>query len=61
MNKKRLLTADVKQYFLELQAYQDIIEINRENIEAAKENLRLQQEKRRVGSGTELEVTQAQG
>ncbi len=57
---KRVLTADVKQYFIELEAYRDLLEINRENIEAARENLRLQLEKRRVGSGTELEVTQAQ-
>jgi len=58
--QKRLLTAQVKQYFLQLEAYKDFIEINQQNIEAARENLRLQQEKRRVGSGTELEVTQAQ-
>ena len=58
--QKRLLTAQVKQYFLLLEAYKDFLEINQQNIEAARENLRLQQEKRRVGSGTELEVTQAQ-
>lgn len=58
--QKRLLIAQVKEYFLALQAYKDIIEINKENLDAYKENLRLQQEKRRVGSGTELEVTQAQ-
>ncbi|MBN1540692.1 TolC family protein [candidate division KSB1 bacterium] len=57
---KRVVTADVKQYFLRLSAYQDLLQINRENIVAAEENLRLQQEKRRIGSGTELEVTQAQ-
>lgn len=58
--RKRLLTAEVKQYFLQFSAYKEFLEINQQNIEAAKENLRLQQEKRRVGSGTELEVTQAQ-
>jgi outer membrane protein len=57
---KRLLTVDVKQYFLNLEAYRDFLQINKENIQAASENLRLQQERRRVGSGTELEVTQAQ-
>lgn len=57
---KRVLTANVKDYFLRLKAYRDILEINKQNIAAAQENLRLQQEKRRVGSGTELEVTQAQ-
>jgi outer membrane protein len=60
VEQKRLVTADVKQFFLELKAYTDILEIDQENIEAAQENLRLQQEKRRVGSGTELEVTEAQ-
>ena len=60
VEQKRLVTADVKQFFLELKAYSDILEIDQENIEAARENLRLQQEKRRVGSGTELEVTEAQ-
>lgn len=58
--QKRLIVSDVKQYFLELNAYEDILEIQTENIDAAKENLRLQQEKRRVGSGTELDVTDAQ-
>ncbi len=58
--RKRTLTAEVRQYFLQLEAYKDFIEINQQNIEAARENLRLQQEKRRVGSGTELEVSQAQ-
>jgi outer membrane protein len=59
-DRKRTVEASVKQYFLQLEAYKDIIEINQQNIEAAQENLRLQLEKRRVGSGTELEVTQAQ-
>jgi len=58
--RKRILTSEVKQYFIQFAAYKDFIEINQQNIEAAQENLRLQQEKRRVGSGTELEVTQAQ-
>ncbi|MBN2355084.1 TolC family protein, partial [candidate division KSB1 bacterium] len=58
--RKRILTAEVKQYFIQFSAYKEFLEINQQNIEAAKENLRLQQEKRRVGSGTELEVTQAQ-
>ncbi|HOX85046.1 MAG TPA: TolC family protein [bacterium] len=57
---RRIVIANVKQYFLRLAAYRDLLEINRENIEAAEENLRLQQERRRVGSGTELEVAQAQ-
>ncbi len=58
--ERRLLLTDVKEYFLQLAAFKDIIEINKENIDAYEENLRLQREKRRVGSGTELEVSQAQ-
>ncbi len=58
--RKRTVTAEVKQYFLQFNAYKEILDINRQNIEAAKENLRLQLEKRRVGSGTELDVAQAQ-
>jgi len=58
--RQRTVVAAVKQHFLQLEAYKDIIDINEQNIEAAQENLRLQLEKRRVGSGTELEVTQAQ-
>ena len=58
--QKRLLLSDVKQYFLQLEAYKELLEINEENIVAAQENLRLQKERRRVGSGTELEVNEAQ-
>lgn len=58
--EKRLLITDINEFFLTLQAYQDIIDLNRENLSAYQENLRLQQEKRRIGSGTELEVMQAQ-
>ncbi len=58
--EKRILLTDIREYFLLLQSFQNIININRENIDAYQENLRLQQEKRRVGSGTELEVMQAQ-
>jgi outer membrane protein len=58
--RKRTVTAEVQQYFLQLNAYKEIIDINRINLDAAKENLRLQLEKRRVESGTELEVAQAQ-
>lgn len=58
--QKRTLITDINQFFLEFKAYQDIIALNRENLSAYEENLRLQQEKRRIGSGTELEVMQAQ-
>ena len=58
--EKRLLITQIREYFLLLKAYRDIITISEENLQAYEENLRLQQEKRRVGSGTELEVRQAQ-
>ncbi len=58
--EKRLLITQIREYFLMLKAYKDIIGINEENLLAYQENLRLQQEKRRVGAGTELEVRQAQ-
>ena len=58
--EKRLLITQIREYFLLLKAYKDIISINEENLLAYEENLRLQQEKRRVGAGTELEVRQAQ-
>ena len=58
--ERRLLITQIRQYFLLLKAFEDIITINEENLQAYEENLRLQQEKRRVGAGTELEVRQAQ-
>jgi len=58
--EKRILITNIREYFLMLKAFQDVIRINQENLEAYEENLRLQTEKRRVGAGTELEVMAAQ-
>jgi len=58
--EKRILITNIREYFLMLKAFKDVIDINQENLEAYQENLRLQTEKRRVGSGTELEVMAAQ-
>ncbi|MBN1561804.1 TolC family protein [candidate division KSB1 bacterium] len=58
--EKRILIANIREYFLLLKAFEDLMQINQENLEAYQENLRLQTEKRRVGSGTELEVMTAQ-
>ncbi len=41
-------------------SYLEIIEINRENLAAAREELRLAQERYQVGAGTSLEVREAQ-
>ncbi|MBN1481217.1 TolC family protein [candidate division KSB1 bacterium] len=58
--EKRILITNIREYFLMLKSFEDLIRINQENLEAYQENLRLQTEKRRVGSGTELEVMAAQ-
>lgn len=58
--ERRILIANIREYFLMLEAFVDLMQINQENLEAYQENLRLQTEKRRVGSGTELEVMTAQ-
>ena len=58
--EKRILITNIREYFLLLKSFQDVIQINQENLEAYEENLRLQTEKRRVGAGTELEVMAAQ-
>jgi len=58
--ERRILISSIREYFLILKSFEDLIRINQENIEAYQENLRLQTEKRRVGSGTELEVMAAQ-
>lgn len=58
--EKRILITNIREYFLLLKSFEDVIRINQENLKAYEENLRLQTEKRRVGSGTELEVMAAQ-
>jgi outer membrane protein len=58
-NKKNLIAA-VMQYTDNYNSYMDIITINEENLEAAKEEYRLAEERYRIGSGTQLEVREAQ-
>ncbi|MDZ7262848.1 MAG: TolC family protein [candidate division KSB1 bacterium] len=60
LDRKRTLIAEVKQAFLSLQAYKEIAELNEENLKSAEEDLRLAQERYRVGAGTLLEVIDAQ-
>jgi outer membrane protein len=57
---KRELMASVLQLVDNYNAYLEIIEINEENLEAAKEEFRLAEERYRIGSGTQLEVREAQ-
>ncbi len=58
--KKRLLKTDVTQAFNILKANKEIAEINAINLEAANEDLRLAQERYKIGAGTLLEVIDAQ-
>jgi outer membrane protein TolC len=57
---KRNLQATIFQYIEDFNSYLEIIEINEENLEAAKEEYRLAEERYRIGSGTQLEVREAQ-
>ncbi len=58
--QQRQLLQQVEQAYLNLQAYKKIFRINDENVKAAREDLRLAKERYRVGSGTLLEVIDAQ-
>ena len=57
---KRNLRATVAQYINDFNSYLEIIDINEENLEAAQEEYRLAEERYRIGSGTQLEVREAQ-
>jgi len=60
INQKRNIHLQVKQAYLNLQAYREISRINERNLRSAEEDFRLAQERYRVGAGTQLEVTDAQ-
>jgi len=57
--KLRQLALRVNQAFLYLEALQEIASVNRDNLLAAEEDLRLAEERYRVGSGTLLEINDA--
>ncbi len=57
---RRNLKASVKSLYDNLKALQEIVEINKTNLESAREEYRLAQERYRVGSGTALELRDAQ-
>lgn len=57
---ERKLKSAIYQYYENYTSYNDIIAINKENLEASKEELRLANERYRVGSGTALDVREAQ-
>jgi outer membrane protein TolC len=57
---KRNLRSDVKNLFDSYNAIIEIVEINESNLEAASEEYRLANERYRLGSGTSLELREAQ-
>ena len=60
INYTRNLESRIQQYYQNYQSYKEIISINEENLEAAKEELRLAEERYTVGAGTSLDVREAQ-
>jgi outer membrane protein TolC len=60
IERKRQLRAEVEEDYQNLKSYQELIIINEENLVSAEEDLRLARERYRVGSGTLLDVLQAQ-
>jgi len=59
-NRLRNLRLEAEQALLSLQAWKEIIEINKDNLISAQEDLRLAQERYRVGAGTLLDIINAQ-
>jgi outer membrane protein TolC len=59
-NFKRQLKSSIHQYYISYQSYLQIIAIDRENLAAAKEELRLAEERYQIGAGTSLDVRTAQ-
>ena len=57
---KRNVLADVRRAYLNLKAYREIARLNEDNLKSAEEDLRLAEERYRLGSGTLLEVIDAQ-
>ncbi len=57
---KRKLKSYIHQYYIDYQSYLDIIIINRENLIAANEELRLAEERYQIGAGTSLDIRSAQ-
>ena len=57
---KRNLKSNIVSQVENFNSYLEIISINEDNLEAAKEEYRLAEERYRIGSGTSLEVREAQ-
>jgi outer membrane protein TolC len=59
-DRERNLRLEVEQALLDLQAAKEITAINEDNLKSAEEDLRLAQERYRVGAGTLLDIITAQ-
>lgn len=59
VNRKLTLRNEIEQAFLNLQANSEIEAINQDNVQSAEEDLRLNEERYRVGAGTQLEIITA--
>ena len=57
---KRNIKSSIVNQVESFKSYLEIILINEDNLEAAKEEYRLAEERYRIGSGTSLEVREAQ-
>ena len=60
LDYQRNLISTIQNLYQTLKAYDEIIAINKENLKAAQEEYRLAEERYRVGSGTALELRDAQ-
>jgi outer membrane protein TolC len=66
IDKERLISrrlsikSDIEQSYRNMKAYEQIETINEDNLKSAEEDLRLNQERYRIGSGTILEVVTSQ-
>ena len=57
---ERSIKSSIMQLLDNYESYFEIIDINKDNLEASKEEYRLAEERYRIGSGTQLELREAQ-
>ncbi len=60
ISRKLSVKSEIEQYYRSVKAYEEIEKINGDNLIAAQEDVRLNQERYRIGSGTILEVISSQ-
>lgn len=60
IKRKLAIKSEIEQSYLNMKAYEEIEKINEINLQAAQEDLRLNNERYRIGSGTILEVIDSQ-